>query len=46
MADEAVTQQIVAQLHIELQQSRQQEERLKVALTRVLRLIDDAVPPR
>ena len=46
MADDAGPQQIVTQLHVQLQQSRQQEEKLKVALTRVLRLVDDAKPPR
>jgi hypothetical protein len=46
MADDARTQQAVAQLQDQLQRSRQQEARLKQALTRVLRLIDDAMPVR
>ena len=46
MADVATTPETLAQLHGQLQQSRQQEERLKVALTRVLKLIDDAKSPR
>ena len=46
MTDDLATHQIVAQLGDQLRQSRLQEERLKEALTRVLRLIDDAKPPR
>ena len=46
MADDAATDQIVPRLHAQLQESRQQEERLKEALTRVLRLVDDAKSPR
>ena len=46
MADGATTKSIVTQLHAQLQQSREQEERLKQALTRVLKLVDEAMPPR
>ena len=46
MTDDSATRAIVTELHGQLQQSRQQEERLKVALTRVLKLIDDAKTAR
>ena len=46
MADDAATPHIVADLRTQLGQSRQQEERLKQALTRVLKLIDDGKSPR
>jgi hypothetical protein len=39
--DNASTVRVVAGLREQLQQSRQQQERLKEALTRVLSLIDD-----
>ena len=45
MADVAITQPIVAQLRAQLTESRQQEERLKHALTRVLKLLDEANSP-
>jgi hypothetical protein len=46
MDETAANQQVATRLRDELQQSAQQEERLKVALIRVLKLIDDATPPR
>jgi hypothetical protein len=46
MAEDDAHRQIVIELHGQLQQSRQQEERLKDALTRVLKLVDEAKPPR
>jgi hypothetical protein len=46
MADKRETQQIVAGLHAQLAQSREQERRLKDALIRLLKLVDDAKLPR
>ncbi len=46
MTDHDANQTIVTELRGQLQQSRQQEDRLKVALTRVLKLIDDAKTSR
>ena len=40
MADDDSTQRLVAELESQLQQSRQQQTRLRDALTRVLSLID------
>ena len=46
MADKSATDDVTARLHAQLQQSREQEECLKVALTRVLKMVDDAKAPR
>jgi hypothetical protein len=46
MADASATDEVTARLHAQLLRSREQEECLKVALTRVLKMVDDAKPPR
>ncbi len=45
MTDNSSTQTVLAELRQQLEQSRQQQERLKEALTRVLSLIDDLKSP-
>ena len=45
MNDDEATPRIVADLAAQLQDSRRQEQRLKDALTRVLKLIDDGETP-
>lgn len=44
MADEQPSARILAELETTLQLSRQQQDRLKGALTMVLRLLDEAEP--
>jgi hypothetical protein len=46
MDDDDATRRIADGLRAQLQQSRQQEERLERALTRVLELVDEATSPR
>ena len=45
MADDGSTPPILAELRAQLEESRQQEERLKDTLTRVLSLMDDLGRP-
>lgn len=45
MSDAASAHQTLVELRAQLEQSRQQQERLKEALTRVLSLIDDFERP-
>jgi hypothetical protein len=45
MDDDDVTRRVIADLTVQLHESRRQEQRLKDALTRVLKLIDDGETP-
>ena len=45
MAEDDAAPRLLAELRAQLEESRQQEERLKDALTRVLSLMDDAEQP-
>jgi uncharacterized protein (DUF342 family) len=45
VSDAASVQRTLVELREQLEQSRQQQERLKEALTRVLSLIDDVERP-
>jgi hypothetical protein len=45
VSDDASVQRTLVELREQLEQSRQQQERLKEAMTRVLSLIDDVERP-